>query len=230
MLLLVGVMVCGTEAKSPTARHGSPEASKRNQNAVLDYLLPVIYASGKATRLYYRSDCRAATDPASAAVPFPFVKVQPPSKGKTGMDAVREIFQNDKNVTVTEDSKGIIRIQIGKVPTAILQTKLSSIHLNPNGQYNPDEVFNAIVKTKEMQAAMRSLKFSSVWNLSSTRAEPDDKFPHLPAMIGNMTAEQVLDEIAKTWAGGLVIMYGACAEPDKADGLTRFWLGVAGQY
>jgi hypothetical protein len=222
------ISINGTKS-SGAQQEGSPEASKRNQDAVLDNLLPVVFASGKAVRLYYRSDCRAATNRASDAVPFPFVKVQPPSKGKTGLDAIREIFQNDKNVTVTEESKGIVRIRIGNVPTEILQTKLPLLHLNPNGQYNPDEVFNSIVKTREMKSAMRSLKFQSVWNPSSTQAEPDHNFPHLPATIRNMTAEQVLDKVAQTWRE-LVVMYGACAEPTEVDGERRFWLGVAGQY
>jgi hypothetical protein len=45
-----------------------------------------------------------------------------------------------------------------------------------------------------------------------------------------MTAEQALDEVAKIWAGQVIVIYGVCAEPDTSDGLRRFWLGLAGQY
>lgn len=229
VLLLAGsVMACS--AGPSMAHEGSPERSRRNEDAIFDYLLPVVYTSGKAVRLYYRSDCRTATDPVNAAVPYPFVRLQRPSKGKTGLAAVREIFEKDRNVTVTEEPAGTIRIWIGKIPTGILRAKLSRLSLNPMAQYNPDEAFNALINAKETRTAMRSLRFSSVANLSSSRAEADKSLPHLPATIRDMTAEQVLDKVAKTWAGQVVVIYGACAESERSDGLTRFWLGLAGQY
>ena len=80
-------------------------------DAVFETLLPVIYATGKPVRLYYRGACPSRSgDP----VPFPIVTVKRPSKDKIGIVAVREIFENDKSVRVSE-SKGIIRIWIGDV-------------------------------------------------------------------------------------------------------------------
>jgi hypothetical protein len=225
------LLACGTlSSVCATPQIGSPEASNRNRDAVLAYVLPVIYSSGKAVRLYYRSDCRAATNPATAAIPFPFVKVQSPSKAKTGLDVVRSIFEKDKNVTVTEDSKGIIRIRIGDVPSTILQTKLTKLPLNPSAQYNPDDTFNLIINTKEVQEAMRLHGFGPVWNPSSTRAEPNDTLPHLSTTIHDMTVEEILDEIAQTWAGQLLVIYGACGDSKGSGGPRQFWLGVAGQY
>jgi hypothetical protein len=231
---LVIMIVCCTMASiiapaSAKSQEGSPEVSKRNAAAVFKYLLPEVYSSGKAVRLYYVSNCRAATDPRNAAVPFPFVKVRAASRSKTGLAAVREIFARDRRVAVAEGPDGIIRIWIGKVPTAILGTRLPRLSLNTLTQYNPDEVFSDIVDTKEMQIAMTSLRFSSVWNLSSTRVEPDKSYPHLPAIMKNMTAEQVLDEVAKTWAGQIVVIYGACAQPTGRHGERPFWLGWNGE-
>lgn len=230
LVVLIGLSaVCAGAQELSIRGEGSPEASERNENAVLDHLLPVVYSSGKAVRLYYRSDCRSATDSLRSAVPFPFVRVQLPSKGQTGVRAVRAIFEKDRNVTVREDETGIIRIWVGKVPTAVLATKVSQLNLHGREQYNPDDVFNALLGTEQMRAAMSSLRFTSVYNPSSGRVDAEKGYPHLPATIRNMKAEQILDEVAKAWAGQVVVTYGACAEPTESDGVRRFWLGVSGQ-
>jgi hypothetical protein len=153
------------------------------------------------------------------------VKVQPPSKGKTGAAAVREIFRNDKNVIVTEEPIGIIRIRIGKVPAAILHTKLSLLTLDEIGQYNPKEAIIAINNTKEMQTAMRSLGVIPIWSASSARALPAKELPHLPATMRNVTVEQVLDLIAKAWDGPVI--YGVCAGPTDSSGVKRFFIDSA---
>jgi hypothetical protein len=151
-------------------------------------------------------------------------KVQPPSKGNTGLAAVREIFKNDKNVRITEDA-GIIRIWIGKVPTGILRTKLSLLNLNPVAQYNPDQAITVINNTKEMESAMRSLAFRPVWSASSSRALPAKELPHLPASLNDMTVEQVLDLMAKTWDGPVI--YGACTASNDASTTTKFLIDSA---
>ena len=200
---------------------GSREVSDRNRDAVLKYLRQVAQSSDIAIRLYYRGACDPkAEDP----IPFPFVNVQQPSKGKTGLAALREIFKKDKSVTVTEET-GIIRIWIGTMPTAILRTKLSVLTLDELGQYNPDEAIIAINNSKEMETAMHSLGVIPVWSASSSRALPAKELPHLPASMRNVTVEQILDLMAKTWDGPVI--YGACAVPADANGGGRFVIDSA---
>ena len=123
VVIWLGPMVCLGPPTSSTAAEVLRGSNEANETALFNYLLPIVYSSGKAVRLYYRSDCRAATDPINNAVPLPFVEAQQPSKGVTGLTAIRQIFEKDKNVTVTEDAAGVIRIRIGKVSMNILQTK-----------------------------------------------------------------------------------------------------------
>lgn len=222
VLMMVSSVACVGAPKEPIAHKGSREVSDRNRDAVLKDLRRVAGSSDIAIRLYYRGTCHSnAEDP----IPFPFVRVQAFSKGKTGVAAVREIFKNDKTVTITEEPVGIIRIWIWKVPIAILQTKLSLLTLEELGQYNPDEAIIAINHTKEMQAAMRSLGVTPVWSASSSRALPAKELPHLPASMRNVTVEQVLDLMAKTWDGPVI--FGACAVPTGASGGRRFFIGSA---
>ncbi|SRR5579884_469846 len=199
----------------------SHESNDRNEDAVLRYLRRVASSSDIAMRLYYLGACGPG---AQDLVPFPFTKVQPPSAGKTGLAAVREIFNNDTNVTVTEDA-GIIRILIGKVPIEILQTKISLLTLEPLAQYNPNQAIIAINNTNEMQAAMRALGLSFVGSASSSRTLPSEELPHLPASVKNMTVEQILDLIAKTWDGPVI--FGACTNPRVESGTKPFFIGSA---
>jgi hypothetical protein len=224
--ILFSVMALSTLAslassELPSALQGSREVSDRNEDTVLKYLRRVASSSDVAIRLYYLGSCHPnSKDP----IPFPFIKVQPPPKDRTGVAAVREIFKNDKNVTVTQEG-GIIRIWIGKVPTAILETKLSSLTLDPIGRYNPNEAIIAINNTKEMKAAMHSLGLSPVWSAASSRALPAKGLPCLPASIKDVTVEQILDLMAKTWDGPVI--YGACAFPTGASGKRRFFIDSA---
>ncbi|MFN2542540.1 MAG: hypothetical protein ABR514_10305 [Chthoniobacterales bacterium] len=228
-LIAMSALTCIVSSEPPAVREDSRLASKRNIDAVIEALRPIFYSSDKAFRLYYRAECHPTKDiGVDEPIPFPFTKVQPPSNSTTGLAAVREVFKNDKNVTVTEGTDGIIRITIGKVPTAILQTKLPLLNLDATAQYNPQDAFSAIVNTNEMEAAMRLFRFSSIGSLSSTRAEPGEGFPHLPSSMSNVSVEQALDEIAKTWAGEGIVIYGVCAELTEPGGRQRFALDYAG--
>ena len=224
LFVILMALVAGVGAvESLSAQEASREASNRNEDVVLEYLRPVISSSGKAVRIYYRAMChRTSNSTAEAPVPFPLVNVQPPPKDKTGLAAVREIFKNDQNVTVAEEPEGIIRVWIGKVPTAILETKLSVLALDRLEQYNQRMAINAIKDTKKMQAAMRSLAVLPVSDLGGLVAEASQALPHLPATMQDVTVDQALDVIAKTFHH--VVVYGACAEPTGPDGEKLFWI------
>jgi hypothetical protein len=210
-------------AVEPPGLPNSADTSQRNEDAVFKYLLPVANSCRKPVRVYYR----ATLLPKEGTFQFPSVVVQPPRKGTTGLAAVREIFAKDKNVKVTEDG-GIIRIWIGKVPTAILDAKLTRLVLTPEAQYSPDKAFHELVNSKEMVRAEKALKYTPPLAYSISPIEPDEKLPHLPATISDTTAEQVLDKMAKTWAGDIIVIYGASGEKDNF-GETNFVLESAGQ-
>jgi len=230
VILVAGIdVVCVGAAESPADRETSREASKANFDAVWQYVKPAIFGSNKAVRLYYRANCHVIRDfVGQDPIPFPSVRVQPSSKGKTGLVALREIFKNDKSVAVTEDPAGIIRIRIGEVPTEILKTKLTRLNLNPLDQYNPDEALGEIITTEEMKSAMRSHRMSTVPTAASQVTEPLKGLPHLPISIRNVIAEDAIDRVAKTWAGEGIVIYGVCAGQTEPNGEKFFRLDYAG--
>jgi hypothetical protein len=75
---------------------------------------------------------------------------------------------------------------------------------------------------------MQSLRLTPPWRLGGTIVEPQNDFYHLPASINNVTIEQALDTIAKTWEGQIVVIYFVCKQR-KDSGERLFDFGTYGQ-
>lgn len=208
----------------------SREVSERSRRAVWNRLRPIVQSSGKPVRIYYGTRCNSDFDSPNTdhPVPFPFTRVDPAFGQSTGVAAIRSIFRRDKNVEVTEDAGGIIRIWIGVAPQGILKTRLSKLKLDSTAQYNPDVAFGSIIDTPEMDRAMHALRFANPPTLGGTIAEPLQGLPHLPPTLQAMTVEQALDEIAKTWAGEGIVVYGACLNRATANSPSLFSLEYLG--
>jgi hypothetical protein len=191
--------------------------SEKSEEAVLNHLRTVFGVSGRGARLYYSSNCKS---PGIRAVPFPRINVQVQQKGETGLAAVRGIFTDHRNISVTEEKSGTIKIRIGAVPDAILQTKISLARLTRLQQYNPQKAIDALEETKEARAAMRKLGFQlPVTLLSGGASEPEEGWPHLPATLRNVTIDEAFDLIANTFKG--IVVYGACEQPSNGERLFR---------
>jgi hypothetical protein len=120
MIVVTLSAATGISAKPSASAEPGLNADKRNRNAVLKYLGPLLGPAKKSARLYYFETCEA-NDP--VPIPFPRLRLRPASKDKQGLDAVRDIFADDKRVSVLERD-GITRINVGTVSPALLQTKI----------------------------------------------------------------------------------------------------------
>ena len=217
-------VVCG--ALSGTFSPVSREASERNKKPVLKYIRRVTSSCDIAVELYYVTNCSASRDTVrDEPIPFPFVKVQPVPEGSTGITAIRKIFRNANNVQVTQLPTGTVRITIGKVPTRILDTKISALKLDKFGRYNPINAIRALIVTKQMEAAMGALKLNPVDSLASTVTDAQPDLPHFPPLINNMTVEQILDRMAKLWDGP--VMNGICGSVTEPNGERLFFIDSA---
>jgi hypothetical protein len=182
------------------------DGGRQNQRAVLKYLWPVLKSAGVAARIYYQAVCQPDED---HLIVFPQIDVQPPSRGQTGLIAVRHMFRSNKNVTVTQDGDGMIRIRIGQFPDALLQTRIATVAFDPIEQYNYMLALGAIETTSEVQSAMGKLKIhapSRVYDMLTV--QPADGLPHLPPEIPNVSMDQALDSVATAFRG--IVLYGAC--------------------
>jgi hypothetical protein len=180
---------------------------------VLKDLWPVLDYGAKVSRIYYRGNCQPD---AHFGASFPQLDVQPPSKGRNGVAAVRDVFRHEKHVSIKEADRGVIRVRIGSVPDAVLRVRISNLALTPEEQYNYWPAIFRIQNAPEVQSAMQALKIRMpARTISIGIAQPADGLPHLPGVLTNVTMDQALDLVAKTFRG--IILYGFCTPPDQYE-------------
>jgi hypothetical protein len=185
----------------------SAEPGEHNERAVLKQVVPALRSTNNVGRIYYEASCPPGD--LDYPLPFPRVAVLPPLTGATDVDVVRSIFRQTRESWVVEKVGGIIRIRLGKAPDTILQTRIHRLNLNPIAQFNPSEVTSAIVNSPEVRSAMAELHIDVPQRIySMLLRQPAEGLPHLPPEISNVTMDQALDMIARTWSG--VVLYGAC--------------------
>jgi hypothetical protein len=117
----------------------------------------------------------------------------------------------------------MLRITIGSVSTAILQTRIPALTLNSYEQYSAPSAVLAIENAPEVYAARRSLHLGVPWGIRDIIVGgPVEGAPHLPRVMQNVTVDEALDSVARTFKG--IVMYGVCTQP---DGKGLFELGFA---
>lgn len=223
ILVAVATLEFVLAATSLAAEEGW-RTDERNKDMMLKYLRPALRTAGGIGRISYTTSCYKNGQP----VPFPELRVRPAANGEKGLAAVRSVFRDDKNVAVVQDRSGMVRITIGKPASAILQTKIRSLALKPLDRYNPGLAIVAIEKAKEVQVAMEKLGLQppEVVVLDMNVAEPAKGLPHLPATLADITVDQALDLVAKTFGG--IAYYGVCADRNGKQLFSMDYFGVAG--
>jgi hypothetical protein len=187
------------------------DAGEDNKASVLKYLMPVLTQAGKVGRIYFAADC--PPDEAYPYVPYPFptISVKPPAEGASGVAAVQEMFREDKNVTIEEKPEGIVRVRIGGPNEELLQTRIANITFNSEEQYNSEWAIRAIKSTKEVAATIHNLGITGDSRpVTWLETAPDERLPHLPDSIKNVTMDEALDRVAQTFGG--MVVYGTCVK------------------
>jgi hypothetical protein len=210
-VFMLGAMLGERTEASSLLLVTSLSEGERNENAVLKHLWPTLRSAGKTGRIYFRADCRSGDNYPPT---FPKVDVQSPSKGETGLAAVREIFRKDRSISVEEEEHGIIRINFDKIPKEILNTKISLLTFEPDAQYNYFLAFAAIENAEEVRAAMSKLGMSVAPRpIIMPTVQPAEELPHLPPSMVNLTMDQALDSVARTFGG--IVLYEICERPHE---------------
>src|ERR1039458_3185408 len=220
--LMMNVVAASQTVKDPGKRQGeiSYSASEHNEDVVLDILRPVLSSSGYVARLYYAGQC-AAVDP--EFVCFPATEVHQPTG--SGFRAIESIFRGDASVTVSRESNNIVSIRIGQPLTTVLQTRVPMFRSASLEQYNPSFVIGSLLGTPEVKAKMARLRLRvPLIPYDMLVAEPAEGLPHMPSILSNMTADQILDSVAVTFHG--VVVYGICRESSGRKMYTVDFVGV----
>jgi hypothetical protein len=193
----------------------SVPAGAQNESTVIDYVRPALEYAGGAARVYYAAKCPAQDYGVfnNGGLLFPGVDVQPPPPGSTGATALRQIFRDAPDAVVAQDSSGMLRITIGSISTTILQTRISILSLDSFQQYSPKSAVLAILNAPEVYAVERSRNLSQPLRaVSIIGGGPTEGEPHLPKLVENVTVDEALDAVARTFKG--IVLYGTCELPD----------------
>jgi hypothetical protein len=191
-----------------------PAGSQPDERYIIERLQSAVSSTQYAVRIYFHGACGAGD---TINLQFPKVDVLPPETNQKGVQAIREMFRNDENVTISVDPSNVVRIIIGNVSRSLLDTKLSSVKLTTAAQFNPGGPGGAIdllIASKSIQEAMRKHQFHQEPSFYIGLEQPPSRKGHrLPVTISDLSLDQALDTIAKTFPG--VVMYGECDDTTK---------------
>ena len=178
-----------------------PESKTRSMDAMLGVLRPILLSAGKVARVYYAGVCEG--EDRVYSVLLSGVETQAPPSSKLGLAAVRAIFQDTDGVSVSEGADDIIRIVIGQVPMALLDTKIPAITFDLIQQYNLKMAIWAITDSDEVSRAGKRLgtRIAGPVVRNSFAIEPAEGLPHLPESLTDVTLDQALDTVATTFDG-----------------------------
>jgi hypothetical protein len=195
-------------------------ASVRSSGAVLHLLQSAFSAGGGMGRFYYQAYVPVCSAKAQNDLSFPEIKVTTPSKDETGLAAIRDALQGNPNVTVARDASGMPRVTVGTVHDVILRTRIAKISLSPEEQFNPVMAIGKILASPEVIEAMRVQGYTRLPYLYDMLVQaPMPGVPHLRSTITNVTLDQALDDVARTFKG--MVLYGSCSQPRQLT--VDFW-------
>jgi len=209
--ITIGVMFVSQAGASPRADQssiGAPTLS--NADAVVRQFIAALKRANNAGEIYYQATCQFGNG--HDVLLFPRTIVQSPSTRRRGLVSVREMFQADKSVTVSQERKNLIRVRIGDVPESILRAKISLLLLTPDEQFTPHMVLDALQSNADVRASIKRLGIHPAQGLSIYPVQPPAAgLPHFPSVMRDVTVGEVLEAVAQTFHG--VVLYGACSQP-----------------
>ena len=213
---LIPRVVVTSPVARPSVAPGLLEANK-NEAEVLKNIRAAL-AANEAVRIAYQAICipEEVRSNTFQHIQFPNVVAHVSSVGLTGLAAIRDVFQGDRNVVVTAGSDNIVRVRMGNPSDDLLKTRISTVAFTREEQYDPNEAMAAIFHAREVIAAYGRWKIQPILRVGDyVLRSPREGAPHLPPSIGDETLDQALDAVAVTF--GEITVYGACTRPRLFD-------------
>lgn len=186
-----------------------PIADVQTGQAAIRQLLAALKPEGKSARLDYRGACEASN---SDVISFPSIKLSSPREEGSSLSKVTEMLRDNPGVSVNEAAGGIIRIKVPGVSGAILQTRITQITLDRDEQYDPNAAIRAIFNAKEVQLASSQMHTRLALSVGGLENIPSRGMPHLEKSWKDVTVDQALDKVLRTFPG--LIEYKECIRPN----------------
>jgi hypothetical protein len=147
-------------------------------------------------------------DTGLARLTFPDTNLRVFSRGKTGLDAIRNLLPAG---AVVVQKRGIISIRLGNVPDEILKTRIRHLEFTPDEQFTDSLALEAIYRNPDVQVASEKLGYSlPIADISIFPVSAREGLPHLPQSLSGVTFDQALNEVTKAFGG--IVFFGACED------------------
>jgi hypothetical protein len=118
------------------------------------------------------------------------------------LQALREMFANDKDMQVTQEPDGIIRMVEKSVPQELLNVKIRHISFDEENKklpmFFPINVLWAITHSPEVVTFMKDSDIRLVPTMMNEASSP---VPRVSGELNNVTLSQALDYMLKTFPG-----------------------------
>jgi len=213
VIALVFALWCTASCKQATHvtpdQQPKPVADVQTGQEAIRQLLAALKPEGKSVRLDYRGACEASN---SDVISFPTIKLSSPREEGSSLSKVTEMLRDNRGISVNEDAGGIIRIKVPGVSGAILQTKIAQITLDRDEQYDPNAAIWAILNTKEIQSAANQTHTRLALSVGGLENIPSKGMPHLENSWKDVTVDQALDRVLRTFPG--LVEYKECTRPN----------------
>ena len=181
--------------------------------------LRLLASSTNAARVVYLGRCDAA---GSNRIIPPDVMVTNETASHYGVSMVRAMLRNTKDVSV-EDSAGVVNVRIGAVDSVILRTRVASLRLTANQQYDPSEAIWALENSPDVQIEMRKRNARIAPMQGGLESMPAEGEPHLASTVQNLTVDEVLDQTARTFSG--TVVWGECRQSNGQTLISITFVG-----
>jgi hypothetical protein len=204
---LISALAAAMACVSPCGLAAPIDDGRVSMEDFVARLHPFLKESNLGARVYYRANCPKEGD--FYTLNSPTVTLQTGQDKKAGDRAVEDILPKG---AILERRAGIISIKLDRIPTGILDTRIGVVKFTPNAQFNEALAIDAIENNADVKAATQRLGYDlpPVEDISIFVVSPAKDQPHLPETLTNMTVDQALDQVAKTF--GAAVLFGVCED------------------
>lgn len=183
----------------PPPRSKAFVSSEANKDYVLRHYRNELASHNRGGRINYVGECSHA---ASELVAFPAVR--------------HRAAKRHQKVWIARDPSGVGTLRIGNVPRELLETRIDTLELRPEAQYNPQLAIDALQSHSQVKARAAALGLRPVIKITVLGiVQPGEGRPHLPESMTGKTFDQLLDLVADSFEG--VVIFGICPRSGRYD-------------
>jgi hypothetical protein len=202
LLCLLAVISLAMACKSANSEWGRPaitdEASK-SPSQLVAVVLGVLENNGRSGSLEYRGVCTTSGGIADS------FKVAAPQHDAPPLEALRQAFESEPALRITEDASALIRVVGGDVQADLLNLRIHQVVFR--GEREPWDAMYKFLALPEVRAYMQAHHMAFIMTPVGLVPPPSGRV--LNGTPEDLTLSQALDRIAQAFPG--VWVYGECA-------------------